>query len=135
MIEDPAIHEGLLSLLEHLPAPTHLVLLTRTDPGFPLSKFRVRGQLLEIRDQDLRFTQEEAASFLRDGMGLPLSREDITALQHRTEGWIAGLQLAALSLRKREDLSTFVNVFDASNRFVLTYFHTSIFLWFTAPLL
>ena len=134
MIEDPAIHEGLLFLLEHLPAPMHLVLLTRTDPGFPLSKFRVRGQLLEIRDQDLRFTQEEAASFLRDGMGLPLSREDITALQHRTEGWIAGLQLAALSLRKREDLSTFVKEFAGSHRFVLDYVQQDILAWLPAPL-
>ena len=134
MIGDPAIHEGLLFLLEHLPAPMHLVLLTRTDPGFPLSKFRVRGQLLEIRDQDLRFTQEEAASFLRDGMGLPLSREDITALQHRTEGWIAGLQLAALSLRKREDLSTFVKEFAGSHRFVLDYVQQDILAWLPAPL-
>src|SRR5205807_2080998 len=134
MIEDPAIHEGLLFLLEHLPALMHLVLVTRTDPGFPLSKFRVRGQLLEIRDQDLRFTEEEAASFLRDGMGLPLSLEDITALQHRTEGWIAGLQLAALSLRKREDLSTFVKEFAGSHRFVLDYVQQDILARLPAPL-
>jgi LuxR family maltose regulon positive regulatory protein len=111
VIADQAIHDSLLALLDHAPANMHLVLSTRADPALPLSRFRVRSQMLEIRDQDLRFTRQEAASFLVDGMGLPLSEEEVAILAARTEGWIAGLQLAALSLRKREDLSAYVQDF------------------------
>ncbi len=105
VISDQAIFDSMLFLLDHVPANLHVVLVTRTDPELPLSRFRVRSQLIEIRDRDLRFTQEEAAGFLTQGMGLPLSDGDVATLHQRTEGWIAGLQLAALSLRKREDLS------------------------------
>ena len=105
----------MLFLLDHLPANLHLVLATRTDPELPLSRLRVRGQLLEIRSSDLRFTQEEATSFLLQRMGLPLSEEDVATLHSRTEGWIAGLQLAALSLRKRQDLSGWVSDFAGSS--------------------
>ncbi|HEX6480585.1 MAG TPA: LuxR C-terminal-related transcriptional regulator [Ktedonobacteraceae bacterium] len=126
VIEDQAIHEAILFLLDHLPSNLHLVLATRTDPEFPLSQLRVRGQMIEIRDRDLRFTREEAASFLTEGMGLPLSEEDVATLQYRTEGWIAGLQLAALSLRKREDLYAFVKDFAGSHRFVLDYVQQEI---------
>ena len=94
VISDQAIHDSLLFLLDHLPVRMHLVLATRTDPELPLSRFRVRGQLSEIRSSDLRFTREEATSFLLQRMGLPLSEEDVAILQRRTEGWIAGLQLA-----------------------------------------
>ncbi|TMC17001.1 MAG: LuxR family transcriptional regulator, partial [Chloroflexi bacterium] len=93
VISEQAIHDSLLALLNHPPANVHLVLSTRTNPELPLSRFRVRSQLIEIRDQDLRFTRQEAASFLVEGMGLPLSEEDVATLAARTEGWIAGLQL------------------------------------------
>src|SRR2546429_8021039 len=114
VISEQAIHDSLLALLNHPPANVHLVLSTRTNPELPLSRFRVRSQMIEIRDQDLRFTRQEAASFLVEGMGLPLSEEDVATLAARTEGWIAGLQLAALSLRKRQDLSAFVKDFGGS---------------------
>jgi len=134
VIEDQTIHEALLFLLDHLPSSLHLILSTRTDPELPLARLRVRGQLLEIRDRDLRFTQEEVASFLKGGMDLPLSEEDVITLSERTEGWIAGLQLAALSLRKREDLSSFVKGFAGSHRFVLDYVQQDILSRLSGPL-
>jgi LuxR family maltose regulon positive regulatory protein len=121
VISDQGIHDSLLALLDHPPAKMHLVLSTRTNPELPLSRFRVRSQMLEIRDQDLRFTRQEAASFLVEGMGLPLSEEDVATLAARTEGWIAGLQLAALALRKHEDLTSFVQDFGGSHRYLLDY--------------
>ncbi len=126
VISEQTIHESLLVLLNHPPANVHLVLSTRTNPELPLSRFRVRSQLLEIRDQDLRFTRQEAAGFLVEGMGLPLSEEDVATLAARTEGWIAGLQLAALSLRKRQDLSAFVKDFGGSHRYLLDYVQQDI---------
>ncbi len=126
VIEDQAIHEGLLFLLDHLPENLHLVLATRTDPALPLSRLRVRGQMIEIRTSDLRFTQAETTSFLLQSMGLPLSEEDVATLQQRTEGWIAGLQLAALSLRKRQDLAGFVKDFAGSYRYLLDYVQQDI---------
>jgi LuxR family transcriptional regulator, maltose regulon positive regulatory protein len=86
VISDQSIHESILFLLDHLPANLHLVLATRTDPALPLSRFRVHGQLLEIRDQDLRFSRAETTSFLLQGMGLPLSEEEVAILETRTEG-------------------------------------------------
>jgi LuxR family maltose regulon positive regulatory protein len=126
VISDQTIHDSLLALLNHPPARMHLVLSTRTNPALPLSRFRVRSQLLEIRDQDLRFTRQEAANFLLEGMGLPLSEADVVTLEARTEGWIAGLQLAALSLRKRQDLSAYVKDFGGSHRYLLDYVQQDI---------
>ena len=126
VISNQAIHDSLLALLDHPPANLHLVLASRTNPAFPLSRFRVRSQLIEIRDQDLRFTQQEATSFLVKGMGLPLSEEEVALLSARTEGWIAGLQLAALSLRKRQDLSAAVSDFGGSHRYLLDYVQQDI---------
>jgi len=134
VIEDEAIHDSLLFLLDHLPGSLHLVLATRTDPELPLSRFRVRGQLLEIRSSDLRFTQQEATSFLVQRMGLPLAEEDVAILSERTEGWIAGLQLAALSLRKRQDLTAWVSDFAGSHRFVLDYVQQDILARLPLPL-
>lgn len=114
VISDLAIVDSMRFLLEHVPANLHLVLISRTDPELPLSRLHVRSQLLEIRDRDLRFTEREAASFLTQGMGLPLSEGEVDTLHQRTEGWIAGLQLAALSLRKRENLGGFVKDFGGS---------------------
>jgi LuxR family maltose regulon positive regulatory protein len=126
LIEEQAIYEGLSFLLDHLPDHLHLVLSTRTDPQLPLARLRVHGQLLEVRTSDLRFSQEEAARFLREGMGLPLSAEDMTILSERTEGWIAGLQLAALSLSKQQDLSACVKDFGGSHRYLLDYVQQDI---------
>src|SRR6266487_3192665 len=134
VISDHDIHESMLFLLEHLVANLHLVLATRTDPDLPLSRLRVRGQLIEIRDRDLRFTQEEAANFLTQRMGLPLSEGDVATLHQRTEGWIAGLQLAALSLRKRGDLPAFVKDFAGSHRFLLDYVQQEILAQLPVPL-
>lgn len=134
LISEQAIHEGLLFALDHLPANLHLVLATRTDPLLPLSRLRARGQLLEIRSGDLRFTQEESASFLLQHMGLPLSEEDVTSLHFRTEGWIVGLHLAALSLRKQQDRSRWVSDFAGSHRYLLDYVQQDILARLPVPL-
>jgi len=134
VIEDQAIHQGLLFLLDHVLATLHLVLATRTDPELPLSRLRVRGQMVEIRSSDLRFTQEETASFLVHSMRLPLTEEDVLILSKRTEGWIAGLHLAALSLRKRQDPSSFVKDFDGSHRHLLDYVQQDILARLPVPL-
>ena len=99
----------------------HLVITTREDPHLPLARLRARGQLTELRAADLRFTLAEAAEFLNQVMGLNLSVEDIAALETRTEGWIAGLQLAALSMQGRSDANSFIHTFTGSHRFVLDY--------------
>ena len=134
VIDDQVIHEAMLFLLEHLPPTLHLVLATRTDPELPLSRLRVRGQLVEIRSSDLRFTQEEATTFLLQRMGLPLSEGDVDALHYRTEGWIAGLHLAALSLRKQQDLSGWVSDFAGSYRYLLDYVQQDILARLPVPL-
>ncbi len=127
LIEDQAIHDALGFLLARLPRQLHLVLSTREDPYLPLARLRARGQLTELRATDLRFTSSEAAEFLSQVMGLALSAEDIAALEARTEGWIAGLQLAALALqgpipaRGQQDVPGFVQSFTGSHRFVLDY--------------
>jgi LuxR family maltose regulon positive regulatory protein len=115
------VDEALAFLLEHLPPQLHLVITTREDPNLPLARLRVRGQLTELRAADLRFTVEETAVFLNQIMGLNLSATDIAALEARTEGWIAGLQMAALSMRGQEDVSGFIRSFTGSHRFVLDY--------------
>ena len=99
----------------------HLVIATREDPHLPLARLRARGQLTELRAADLRFTPAEAAEFLNQVMGLNLSAEDITALETRTEGWIAGLQLAALSMQGHQDTAGFIQSFTGSHHFVLDY--------------
>ena len=123
LLTNPAIHTALAFLLDHLPSLLHLVLVTREDPPFPLARLRARRQLVEIRAADLRFTAEETASFLYDQMALPLRREDVALLGERTEGWIAGLHLAALSLRQHSvaGATAFVAAFNGSNRFVVDY--------------
>lgn len=115
------IDHALTFLLEHQPPQMHLVIATREDPSLPLARWRARGQLTEVRAADLRFTPAEAAEFLNRVMGLNLSESDIAALESRTEGWIAGLQLAAISMQGHPDAASFVNSFTGSNRFVLDY--------------
>ena len=121
VIQSEAVLQILTHLLEHLPPGMHIVLLTRTDPPLPLSRLRVRNQLLDIRADQLRFTQDEIASFLSDAMGLSLSENDLSALETRTEGWIAGLQLAALSMQGSQDIHGFVSAFTGSHHYVMDY--------------
>ncbi len=121
LIDAPAIHTALMFLLDHLPPRLHLVITTRADPPLPLTRLRARQQLTELRTADLRFTADEATAFLNDLMGLPLSDGDVAALEARTEGWIAGLQLAALALRDRTDHASFIAAFSGSHRFVVDY--------------
>lgn len=121
LIENPAIHDGISFLLDHLPRRLHLVLASRSDPPLPLARLRARGELTELRAADLRFTPEEASAFLRRVAGAGLTSGDVEALERRTEGWAAGLQLAALSIEGREDARGFVTHFSGDNRYVADY--------------
>jgi len=121
VIDSKPVDHALAFLIEHQPPQMHLVITTREDPQLPLSRLRARGQLTELRAADLRFSPAEAAEFLNRMMGLNLSSEDIAALEIRTEGWIAGLQLAALSLQGHTDTAGFIQAFTGSHRFVLDY--------------
>ena len=121
VIEDAGIHNGLDFLIDHLPDGVHIVLASRSDPPLPLARLRARGDLNEIRVADLRFSQDETSRFFHDVMRLDLSGDEATALQQRTEGWIAGLQLAALSLRGRTDTSRFVDDFAGDDRYIVDY--------------
>ncbi len=121
VIDAEPIDRALTFLIEHLPPQMHLVIATREDPQLPLARFRARNQLTELRAQDLRFTPSEAAGFLNQVMALDLSAEDIDALENRTEGWIAGLQLAALALRDHSDHTGFIRTFTGSSRFIIDY--------------
>ncbi|MEP0807453.1 MAG: LuxR family transcriptional regulator [Chloroflexota bacterium] len=120
-VTQQSIHDALAYLIDHLPHTLHLVFISRADPPLPLGRWRVRGQLTEIRADDLRFTEDEAAQFLNQTMGLSLSAADVRALEARTEGWAAGLQLAALSLQKSSNPREAVAAFAGSNRFVADY--------------
>ena len=121
LIESKPIHQTLTFLLDNLPPQLHLVIATRHDPALSLSRLRARDQVTELRAVDFRFTSAEAADFLNDVMGLNLSLEDITELETRTEGWIAGLQLAAISLRGHEDRAGFIKAFTGGHRLVLDF--------------
>jgi LuxR family maltose regulon positive regulatory protein len=121
VITSDSIHQGMTFLLEHLPPHMHLIIATRADPPLPLARLRARGQLCEVRTAELRFGEAEAQAFLEEVMGLNLPPEASATLQSRTEGWIAGLQLAALSLHGRADVADFLAAFRGSHRFVLDY--------------
>ncbi|MEO7752002.1 MAG: LuxR C-terminal-related transcriptional regulator, partial [Terracoccus sp.] len=124
VIESADVHEAVAFLLGHLPDGLHLVVATRSDPPLPLARLRARDQLVEVRAADLRFTAEEAQTFLNRSMGLALTASDVEALQERTEGWAAGLQLAALSLRRvqdRRDVTAFIEQLTGSHRFIIDY--------------
>lgn len=121
LVDSREIDQFLTFFIDHLPPQMHLVIATREDPDLPLARLRVRGQLTELRASDLRFTPSEAAEFLNRMMGLTLSTEDIAALEKRTEGWIAGLQLAAISLQGSTDTTAFIKTFTGSHHFVLDY--------------
>jgi len=121
LIHDQTIHAYITFFLEHLPSQMHLVISTRADPPLPLTTLRAHGQLSELRAGDLRFTLEETAEFLSQLMGLNLSAEEIAILASHTEGWITGLQMAAVSMQGREDTSSFIESFTGSNRYILDY--------------
>jgi ATP/maltotriose-dependent transcriptional regulator MalT len=121
LVHAPAIHQAFRFLIDHLPPQLHLIIATREDPPLPLARLRARQQVHEIRAADLRFTRDEVAAFFAESMGLALDEEEIAALEQRTEGWVAGLQFAALALRERTDRSDFLRSFSGSHRLVLDY--------------
>jgi LuxR family maltose regulon positive regulatory protein len=121
VIEAHEVHEGMVFLLEHLPPRVRLVIASRADPPLPLARLRARGELVEIRAADLRFTPDEAAAYLNDMMGLELTAPDVAALEARTEGWIAALQLAALSMQGRDDVAGFIAGFSGDDRYIVDY--------------
>ena len=121
LVEAPPVHESVAFLLDRLPPGLRLVLSSRADPPLPLARLRARGQLAEFRAADLRFTVAETAAFLREVTGLDLPAASVAALQDRTEGWAAGVQLAALSLRGQADPARFIAAFAGSHRYVLDY--------------
>ena len=120
LIESRDVQDGLAFLLEHLPPRVHLVLVTRADPPLPLARLRARGDLVEVRVADLRFTADEAAAYL-ERVGLLLTPADVAALEGRTEGWIAALQLAALSMQGRHDVAGFIAGFAGDDRYIVDY--------------
>jgi len=126
-IQAEAIHRALTFFVEHQPPQLHLAILTREDPPLPLARWRAVGALAEIRQEDLRFSEAEATTFLQEVVALPLSIEQVAALETRTEGWIAGLQLAALALKGCADADAFVESFAGSNRYVLDYLLEEVF--------
>jgi LuxR family transcriptional regulator, maltose regulon positive regulatory protein len=150
-IDSLSIHQNLTFLIDHMPSNMHVIITSRSDPQLPLAQYRATNEMVEIRSEDLRFTSEEIDLFLNQTMGLGLTFEQIASLESRTEGWIAGLQLAALSMRGHKDHSGFISSFAGSHRFILDYLieqvlqrqttdiqefllNTSILTRFTAPL-
>ena len=134
LITTPAIHQALTFLLEHQPAQMHVVIATRKDPPLPLPRLRARGQLIELRQADLRFTFEETSAFLWRVAGADLSTEDVSALVSRTEGWIAGLQMAALSIREREDVARLISTFGGSHEYIVDYFAAEVLMQQPEPI-
>lgn len=120
-ISTQTIHHGVGFLLSHFPPHLHLMIASRADPPLLLARLRSHGEMTELRAGDLRFTPDEAAAFLNQGMGLEISAADVSALEQRTEGWIAGLQLTALSLQGREDIPDFVAAFSGDDRYIVDY--------------
>ena len=121
VIDARDVQDGMAFLLDHLPPQLHLVIASRADPALPLARLRARGELVEIRAADLRFTPDEAAAYLNEVMGLELTARDVAALEGRTEGWIAALQLAALSMQGRDDVAGFIAGFAGDDRYIVDY--------------
>ena len=126
VIEEQAIHEGLTFWVEHQPAHLHLLLASRVDPGLPLARWRARGQLTEIRADELRFQEGEASQYLGHMLSSTLTKAEVRRVVSRTEGWIAGLQLTALALQKREDRAAFLQALTGSQRYLLDYVQEEI---------
>jgi LuxR family maltose regulon positive regulatory protein len=121
LVDAREVQDGMAFLLDHMPPGLHVVIACRADPVLPLARLRARGELAEIRAAELRFTPEEAAAYLNGVMGLQLTARDVTALEERTEGWIAALQLAALSMQGRDDVAGFIAGFAGDDRYVVDY--------------
>ena len=121
VIDARDVQDGMEFLLDHLPPQLHLVIASRADPALPLARLRGRGELVEVRAADLRFTPDEAAAYLNEVMGLVLTARDVAALEERTEGWIAALQLAALSMQGRDDIAGFIAGFAGDDRYIVDY--------------
>jgi len=121
VIDAREVQDGMEFLLDHLPPQLHLVIASRADPALPLARLRARGELVEVRAADLRFTPDEAAAYLNEVMGLVLTARDVAALEERTEGWIAALQLAALSMQGRDDIAGFIAGFAGDDRYIVDY--------------
>ncbi|WP_244208171.1 LuxR C-terminal-related transcriptional regulator [Arthrobacter oryzae] len=144
LVDSHEVGKGMVFLLEHLPSHVHVVISTRADPELPMPRWRVRGELVELRAADLRFTAEEVSAYLNEVAGLNLSAGAVVALEQRTEGWAAALQLAALSLQGREDVAGFIAGFAGTDRYVVDYLveevlghqpdHVRTFLMLTAVL-
>ncbi len=126
VIDTPSVHRSLEFLLDHLPPQLHLVILTREDPPLPLPRLLVQRQLTHIRAQDLSFTIDEVTQFFQQTMGLRMTAQEVAALESRTEGWIAGLQMAALTMQNEEDTSTFIQNFTGDDRYVVDYLVTEV---------
>ena len=120
-IEAAEVHEALFNVVEQLPANLHLLISSRIDPPWPFARFRARGMMNEIRADELRFTEQETSAFLNEMMDLALSADQIAQLGDRTEGWIAGLQMVALTLQDRVDRTQFIEAFSGSHRYILDY--------------
>ncbi len=121
LIENQLIHSGMSFFLEHLPRQIHLVIATRSDPPFPLAKLRTKGEINELRIEDLRFNLQETHTFLQTAVGNTIMPNEISALESQTEGWIAGLQLAVLSMRAHREQSSFIQSLTGSNRYIIDY--------------
>jgi len=121
LVEAHEVQDGMAFLVEHLPPRLHLLLASRADPALPLARLRARGELVEIRAADLRFTPDEAAPYLNKMMGLALTAQDVATLEGRTEGWIAALQLAALSMQGRQHTAAFIAGFAGDDRYIVDY--------------
>jgi LuxR family maltose regulon positive regulatory protein len=121
LITESKVHDSLIFFLDHLPSQMHLIISSRSDPPWPLARLRARRKMIEIRAEELRFSNQEVATFLNSVMKLGLSTNNVVALEKRTEGWIVGLQMAALSMQKQSDLSGFIRAFTGTNRFILDY--------------
>ncbi len=121
LADGPEVAAGTAFLLEHLPQQVHVVLSSRVDPDLPLARMRARGELVEVRAADLRFTRDEVSAYFHDTAGLSLTGRDVAVLEKRTEGWIAALQLAALSMRGRQDVAAFIDGFAGDDRYIVDY--------------
>ena len=121
LIDSREVQDAMGFLLDHVPPRLHLVIASRADPALPLARLRARGELVEIRAAELRFTVDEAVAYLNGAMGLQLTAQDVAALEERTEGWIAALQLAALSMQGRDDVAGFISGFAGDDRYIVDY--------------
>ncbi|MEP6622022.1 MAG: LuxR C-terminal-related transcriptional regulator [bacterium] len=128
VIDAPAVHAGLTFLLDHLPARMHVVIASRSEPLLPLARLRARGQVMELPAAEMRFTPDEVSAFLNQVMALDLSATDVSTLETRTEGWIAGLKLAALSLKNHADVRKFIRAFSGDNRYIADYLIQEVLL-------